>query len=228
MARVSRTNRGLTLLELLVAMGVCGILVAGIYRLFIAQGRAFTVQDQVVEVQQGVRGAMEIMLRDVRMAGFDDDNVNSTVIITDPLVTPVQENSIEVVYEYYNAVIPQYERHSIHYWRDQATSRLLRQRTVNGAADAQESLLENVTGLSFVYGVDQNGDGTMDDRNGNNIIDEGDWVSAAVVNAGALKPIAVRVTLTARPDDVKNPDAKEVSPRALVSAVTLRNRCLLR
>jgi type IV pilus assembly protein PilW len=220
-------NSGVTLLELLIAMGICGILVAGIYRLFIAQGRAMAVQDQVVEVQQGVRGAVEILLRDLRMAGFDDDNLNSTVIIADPLVTPVQDDSITVNYEYYDTSIPQYQTHSVRYWRDGEGSRFLRQLTVNGVARPQETLLENVTALSFVYGVDQNADGAMDDRNGNNVIDPGDWVSAAVVNAGFLKPIAVRVALTARPEDV-NPDVKEVSPRTLVSAVTLRNRCLLR
>ena len=69
--------KGMTLIELLVALVICGMVVAGIYRVFVAQSKAYTVQDQVVEVQQSVRSAMEILLRDLRMAGFDYDNLQS-------------------------------------------------------------------------------------------------------------------------------------------------------
>ena len=60
----SLEQKGITLLELLVALVICGIIIGGIYRLFIAQSKAYTVQDQVVEVQQNIRNAMEILLRD--------------------------------------------------------------------------------------------------------------------------------------------------------------------
>ena len=65
---------GVTLIELLVALVICGVAIGAIYRLFIVQTRAYTVQDQVVEVQQTVRSAMEIMLRDLQMTGYDDDS----------------------------------------------------------------------------------------------------------------------------------------------------------
>ena len=66
---LSFNKRGVTLIELLVALVIGGIVVAGIYRVFIAQSKAYTIQDQVVEVQQSIRSAMEILLRDLRMAG---------------------------------------------------------------------------------------------------------------------------------------------------------------
>ena len=71
-------QKGVTLIELLVALVICGVVIGAIYRLFIVQTRAYTVQDQVVEVQQNVRSAMEIMLRDLRMTGYDDDSTAST------------------------------------------------------------------------------------------------------------------------------------------------------
>lgn len=214
-------------MELLVAMVICGVLIAGIYRVFIAQSKAYTIQDQVVEVQQSIRNAMEILLRDLRMAGFDDDNINSTITITTPVVYPVKNDSITVTYEYYDQTIPQYQKYTVAYWRDSPSSKLFRQLTINDVAGNPETLLEHVDALNLTYGVDQNGDGAMDDLNGNGIIDDGDWVSAAIVNAGNLKVVAVRVTLTARPEQI-NPDLQEVSPRTLVSAVTLRNLCLIR
>jgi hypothetical protein len=70
--------------------------------------------------------------------------------------------------------------------------------------------LENVDTLNFTYGIDPNEDGTVDS-----------WVNAAGV--GISKIIAVRVTLTGRPDQT-NPDVQtRVSPRTLISAVTFRN-----
>ena len=90
------TKKGVTLIELLVTLVICTIVVAGIYRVFIAQSKAYSVQDQVAEVQQTVRGAMEILLRDLRMAGFDDDNLASTVAIPNPIAYPVAASSITV------------------------------------------------------------------------------------------------------------------------------------
>ena len=204
--------KGMSLIELLVALVICGMVVAGIYRVFIAQSRAYTVQDQVVEVQQSVRSAMEILLRDLRMTGFDYDN--TPITITTPIVTPLSENAMTVTYEYYDKTVPQYQKHTVAYWRDAPTSRLIRQLTVNDVARPQENLLENVEVLNFTYGVDVNEDGALEN-----------WVSAGGV--GTSKVVAVRVTLTARPVQV-NPDVQMVSPRTLVSAVTLRNLCLVK
>lgn len=206
--------KGITLIELLVALVICGMVVAGIYRVFIAQTKSYAVQNQVVEVQQSVRSAMEILLRDLRMAGFDDDNINSTITITNPIAGPLNDHSITVTYEYYDKVTPQFQKHTVAYWRDAASSRLIRQLTVNDVARPEETLLENVNELNFTYGVDVNDDGAMDN-----------WVTAGTV--GTSKVVAVRATLTARPIQV-NPDAKMVSPRTLASTVTLRNLCLIK
>jgi prepilin-type N-terminal cleavage/methylation domain-containing protein len=211
--------KGITLIELLVAMVIGGIVVGGIYRVFIAQTKAYTVQDQVVEVQQNVRSTMEILLRDLRMAGYDDDNVNSPITIANPIVYPVAQNSVTVNYEYYNTTpIPaQYEAHTVAYWLNAGTSQVIRQRTINGVADPQEVILENVAGLNFRYGVDTNDDGAIDNNN---------WIDAAAV--GTSKVIAIHVLLTARSDQT-NPDVQRmVVPRTLESIVTLRNLCLIR
>lgn len=207
-------EKGITLIELLVALVICGIVIAGTYRLFVAQSKAYTVQDQVVEVQQSIRSAMEILLRDLRMAGFDSDNVGSKISIANPLIAGDQ--SVTVSYEYDNTT-----QYTITYTREAATKRLLRQLTTtkddgSSIAGPQEALLENVEALDFTYGVDTTipADGAMD----------GGWVKADDVIAKNLKVVAVHVTLTAKPDQT-NPDVKNwISPRTLTSAVTLRNQ----
>jgi prepilin-type N-terminal cleavage/methylation domain-containing protein len=65
-----RACKGLTLIELLVAMAISAILIAAIYRTFIGQHRTYTVQEQVVDMQQNARVAINRMMREIRMAGF--------------------------------------------------------------------------------------------------------------------------------------------------------------
>jgi len=210
----AKNEKGVTLVELLVVLVICGMVAGGIYQVFIAQSKAYTVQDQVVEVQQSVRSAMEILLRDLRMAGYDSDHLLSTVTITSAIANP-GDTSLTVNYEYYDKIPAQYQKHSVRYWRDGASSRLFRQLTINDVATPQEPLLDNVENLNFTYGVDADDDGALDS-----------WVPADSI--GASKVVAVRVTLTARPVQI-NPDVqKMVSPRTLVSNVTLRNLCLVR
>jgi prepilin-type N-terminal cleavage/methylation domain-containing protein len=216
------SRKGVSLIELLIALVIAAIAVAGIFRLFIAQSKAYTVQDQVAEVQQSIRTSMEVLLRDLRMAGFDDDHLNSKVAVPTALV--IGDSTITVSYEYDYTT-----RYSVAYWRDAGTSRLIRQLTTtkddgSSVAGPQDILLDNVEALNFTYGVDENLDGGMDDRNGNGVIDAPDWLSTTGV--GIKKVMAVQVFLQARPTQV-NPDLQAVTPRSLASAVTLRNLAII-
>ena len=204
--------KGMTLIELLVVLVICAVLVGGIYRLFVSQTKAYSVQEQVVEAQQNTRAAMELLLRDLRMAGFDNDRTPVPQITN--AVTPGAD-SITVMYEQ-NAAAMQ-----VSYWWD-PSRKLMRQETVNGVSRT-ETLLENVEGLGFTYGVDGDLDGAMDDPGGNGVMD--DWMAAGSI--GSRKVVAVRVSLTARPAQV-NPELQNVAPRTLVSAVTFRNLSLMR
>jgi hypothetical protein len=89
-------------------------------------------------------------------------------------------------------------------------------------------LLQNVGALNFTYGIDANMDNLMDDIDGDNVITDNDFVTATVKNNTypTAKVVAVRVALTGGPNPTNIDVAKVVSPRTLISAVTLRNQCL--
>jgi prepilin-type N-terminal cleavage/methylation domain-containing protein len=217
-------QKGVTLIELMVVFIISGMIIAGIYRVFTAQSRAYAVQDQVVEVQQNIRVAMEVLLKDLRMAGYDNDSLNSKIKIAAPILAG--DHSITVNYEYDNTT-----QSTVTYRRDAATSILMRRLTTikdTGATTvgAEEPLLENVDTFDLLYGVDQDDDGKMDDLNGNEMIDDGDWLPAASV--GALKVIALRATLSAKPDQTNQDVKKWVSPRTLTTTVNLKNLCLIK
>jgi type IV pilus assembly protein PilW len=220
--RPTCNEKGITLIELLVALVIAALTIAGIYRVFIAQTKTYAVQDQVVEVQQSIRGAAEVMLRDLRMTGFDDDNPASAVTVLTPIVTPVQDNSITISYEYYNRTLAQYQLHTVTYSVD-GSSQLVRTLTTGGVTTS-EVLLPNVNALTFTYGIDANTDGTMDDRNADGLITDADYADAATVATSRV--VAIRLALTARPERADEDIMKVVTPRTLVSAVTPRNLCL--
>jgi type IV pilus assembly protein PilW len=63
-------RKGMTLIELLVALVVSGFLVGGVYRTFVSHQHTYTVQEQVVDMQQNARLAIHRMTKELRMAGF--------------------------------------------------------------------------------------------------------------------------------------------------------------
>ncbi len=66
-------NRGFSLVEFLVVLVISSILVAALYRTFIGQQKTYTVEDQVVDMQQNIRLSTSQMIRNIRMAGYGGD-----------------------------------------------------------------------------------------------------------------------------------------------------------
>lgn len=84
MSKSSKSN-GFTLVELLVAMAISGIVAGAIFTAFQSQQKSYLIQDQVIGMQQNLRAAMYIMVREIRMAGYDPtDSQNFGIINIQP------------------------------------------------------------------------------------------------------------------------------------------------
>jgi type II secretory pathway pseudopilin PulG len=205
--KIKSNDKGITLIELLVVLGMTGVVVAGFYRIFIAQSKAYAVQDQVAEVQQNIRNAMGILVRDLSMAGCHDES--NLITVNNPLPW-VADNAITVSYEYFNQTTLSTELHTVAY--NLMGTNLVRQLAIGGVANPSEIILENIDQLIFTYGIDTDNDGYVNN-----------WVNAGGV--GTSMVIAVRVQLAARPSQV-NPDLSKVCPRRLDSIVAIRNQII--
>jgi len=91
-----KENKGVTLIELMVALVISAVLVAGTYSIFISQQRTYIAQDQIVGAQQDGRTALTIMARDIRMAGMltgmDGFSVYDGSTYATEAITPTNNN----------------------------------------------------------------------------------------------------------------------------------------
>lgn len=236
--KTKSNEKGVTLIELLIVLILSGIVIGAIYRLFISQTRAYTVQDQVAETQQSVRNALQFLLDDFRNAGSaditqfpDHDNTGWTI---DP-INIIDNNDFELAQEVYVSTDPSnpYQVQKAIYRLTQTDAlpdgtplfslnrQVALQATSTSAAIAQPSdlLLDRINLFSVRYGVDGNNDGIVDDLDGDPYKDPdyipGDQVAGRMIIAVQIQ---IRVTPT-----TNNPNVT-ISPRSLFSTVALRNQ----
>jgi type IV pilus assembly protein PilW len=148
MSHTLRRNNGVTLTELLIALALTGIVAGAIYKIFISQGRAYTVQSEVAEMQQNLRAGVFMMEREIRMAGYDPTRAANTEILT---AAPgnleftadlngdgdTDDPSEHMIYTHYDT-------------NADGTSDALGRNDVNAGAGTQ-LLAENIDELNFVY-----------------------------------------------------------------------------
>ncbi len=213
---LQKRKTGFTIIELLVTLSISSILIAAAYRTFAGQHKVYHVQNQVMEMQQGVRVATDILARDIRMAGF-----NSTVALSNPItINPVEEgitdgtDSIAVQYQY-NGI----ERTITYFVDDDAAEPHLIRKVAEGGVDLSAApLSNNIRDLQVTYGVDLDSDGIVDQ-----------WQEAPVGSEDKI--IAARISVQIRsgkpdPDYTHPVTGDHYRTRQLQSMVRIRNFAL--
>jgi type IV pilus assembly protein PilW len=85
---------GFTLIELMVGMVVAVIVVAAAFTILTTTSKALRANEQIVDTQQNVRMAMELLTRDIKLAGFGSPgvaigNCNNAIVPADQNATGV-------------------------------------------------------------------------------------------------------------------------------------------
>jgi type IV pilus assembly protein PilW len=62
---------GFTLVEMMLAVAVAGIIAAAVYVAYLSQQRSYLAQEQVVEMQQNLRAAMQLITSEILKATLD-------------------------------------------------------------------------------------------------------------------------------------------------------------
>jgi len=69
--RTQNNDKGFTLLELMIALLITGLILGGVFGIYNAQHETYQTQEQVAGMQQNLRSAMYFMERDIRPAGLE-------------------------------------------------------------------------------------------------------------------------------------------------------------
>lgn len=80
----SRDMRGLSLVELMVAITIGLIIMAAVSSLFVSSKQTYTTQDSLARLQENARFAMQFLIKDIRLAGYFGclDTVDATTTNT--------------------------------------------------------------------------------------------------------------------------------------------------
>lgn len=71
MRNIPSDNKGMTLIEIMVALAIAGFATAAIYGAFLSQEKASIGQKHITQVQQNLRAVMNLMANEIRLAGLD-------------------------------------------------------------------------------------------------------------------------------------------------------------
>ncbi len=137
-------NQGFTLVELLVAIGLGMSVLAILTTTFIAQARVYNAQEQIKEMEQTARGVVDVITRELKMAGYKPNGGSFAGVPYDAGQLRIQADLDG------NGVIPASGTtfEDIRYTFDGANLRIMRQ---EGPGGSIESMANNVTAFNFSY-----------------------------------------------------------------------------
>jgi type IV pilus assembly protein PilW len=150
-ARFFRDVGGFTLIELMVSMAIGLAVLAAIAGTFTAQTRQNSAEEQIGQMQQDVRGALDLMIREIQMAGYKPAGGTFNGIQTSTATTLRIKLDLDS-----SGVETDGTTDDISYSFDSSTG--LVTRTLNNTGSSA-TLADNVTAFSFTY-LDANGTST--------------------------------------------------------------------
>ncbi len=187
-SRIASTQRGFTLVELMVAMTIGLFISAGVISLFVETKQSYRANDGMARVQENGRFAIEYLSRDVRQAGFRD--IFGTIPPTWPATDSIQgwpgantapsaasltsyTANTDVFRIQYDVPTPNsLVTHTNTYYIAPGTSgepglqqrrvRVVTTATTTATTTTTAELVEGVYDMQIRYGLDTNGDSQLD------------------------------------------------------------------
>jgi type IV pilus assembly protein PilW len=150
------SQKGFSLVELMVAMAAASVLMAAISAFYHGQLKTHITQNELVDMQQDARAAMYMMTREIRMAGFDPLNTGAGIRLADAAQMAFDSDSDGTA----DGTIGAGER----FYYGLSDGNLIRGGWTDPSAPIANSLSQvalNIEALDFVY-LDSAGDTTTD------------------------------------------------------------------
>jgi prepilin-type N-terminal cleavage/methylation domain-containing protein len=150
-------HRGFTLIELMVALLIGFVLVGGAVVLMDFSTRTYRAQERVADIQQEARAALDIMSRDLRMAGLSSRrllaNGIASIVTTDATTLRIQMDV-----DLSDTIDANGQEDITYTLSDGVIYRILDRGT---PSEVSSPLLSNVSNISFSYRGDEDFTGTV-------------------------------------------------------------------
>jgi len=142
------SNQGFTLVELIVAIAIFGLVITSIYSAFNTQHNTYQAQKQITAIQQNIRATMYVIEREIRMAGYDPDLTGNFGI------TAVGNNSLTLTFD------------------DDAGGTTTITYSMAGTTLNRSGgpLADNIQAFALAYAYDRNQDGNLDTSGNGHVI----------------------------------------------------------
>jgi type IV pilus assembly protein PilW len=195
MQTLVKNKSGFTIIELLMAMAIGIIVLAGIYAAFDSQQKIHTKEQQVTNAVQNVRGAAHFMVREIRLAGMDvTGTAGAGFLIAGPHSIQftldrddgasgdpdgdVADADEDITYSFLAAV----DTNANGIADPDATSLTLTRTAFDAGLGAftDDRLAEDIYAVGFAYAFDSDGDGEVEfaDLDGDSELDAGEEIWA--------------------------------------------------
>ena len=141
-------QRGVTLTELLIALALGLFTIGAVYSVHLNQVKKQIVQEDVLAMQQTARAALDMMAREIRMAGYDPMGVNrDSVSSNDFHGLSYHPTELHVRADLNGNGVPTDSKESIVYLYDDSTSTLRRKVGKGG----RQPMAEHIESFAVSY-----------------------------------------------------------------------------
>jgi type IV pilus assembly protein PilW len=167
-----RNITGFTLTELMVAMAIGMVVLSAVTTTFMAQARFYNAQEQINEMQQNARGALDVITRELKMAGYKPNGGTF-----DGVTYSVSQLMIQADLDGNGGISTSSSANEqITYAYDSTNKRITRKM----GTGTVEALADNITAFTFGY-LDSSG--------------------ATTTTSSSIRQVAISITaVTAKPD----------------------------
>lgn len=155
-------NKGFTLVEVLMALVIDFIVLAGIYTAFYSQQKSHVKEQQGVDAQQNVRGAAAFMAREIRLAGMDrKETIVAGILAAGPHACEftLDRNDDDDVTDAYEDIKYGFSASAD---ADQNGIADAGAASITRFSDTNDAIADDIHAIGFAYAFDNDRDGELD------------------------------------------------------------------
>ena len=150
-------KKGFTAVELLISLAIMSMTLGSIYSLYMSFIRTCTKESVKIKLQQNVRSSLDMMIRDIRLAGLDPEGTGEFGIIaaTPQRIKFTADRDMDGELDIPNAAdgidLPDLEYMEYEFDNSNGIVRMSLYKPDGITKEMSDTLVENVTGLTFSY-----------------------------------------------------------------------------